>query len=235
MAYSDGDFSKAAANGGKSRVYPFDGDAETYYTEQEFIQNASDFRALRLNALDPTEPLCYLVKETDPQDAGGGLLRWSRVYSRIPKQRNEYETVTYTFPGYSATLASEFQSPFGLITAVLPFITDPGRAPIARKVTSRMQFDYFLVGFNGSYRTVAEIPTVSGQRYTFGTFWEGKSGQDLPDRILYQASLANFSTPTVEAWKALVTAGTEVVVEDSEIRRWRGNIYERMTRYVVAQ
>lgn len=235
--YSDGNFSKAEANGGKNRFYPFEGDNASFYTEQEWIQDASAFKPLKLNTIDPTESLCYLVRETDPQDIGGGLVKWQRVYSRIPATRSEYETISYTFPGYMAKLETAFQSPFGVLTAALPFVNpdDPGRVPLARKVTCRVQYDYFLVGFNGAYPTASLIPTSEGQRFVFGAEWPTNPGQDLPDRILYHSSIAAYSSPTVEEWRALVLSGTEVVAEDSEVRRWRGNIFERSTRYLVAQ
>ncbi len=237
-ALDDGDFTIEKAWGAKRITFPFDGDSTSFYTEQDFTQDLSSFAALPLNTQDPDDPLSFLVAESPLQDMGGNVVRWTRTFARVPESRNEFETFAYTFPGYWATLTSKFVTPWGVeLTAAFPILDKPGRAPQTRAVTSRMRHEFFLCGAGPgtSYATPQLIPVIASQRYVYGSAWAATSGDDLPDKLLYPASSANYSVPTIEAWRALIAAGTEIVAEDSRISRWRGNIYMRVTRYLKAQ
>jgi hypothetical protein len=233
-SYSDGNFTIAAASGGKHRVFPFDGDTDSYVTTQDFIQLAANYRPLPLNSADPTDPTCFLVNESERRDIGGELVQWTRTYSRIPKQRNEYESFTYTFPGFGITWGTQFFLPWaGAPTlGTIPVVVDPGRIPITLRVTSRLQHDFFLVGATGQYAAPNAIPVIAAQRYVHGSAFGANAGGDVPDRILWNAT--NWTVPTIADFKALIAAGAEIVAEDSDLRRWRGNIYLRVTRYIKA-
>lgn len=233
MAYSDGNFAIAAQDGGENIILAFEGDPTARLLESHWIVDAGSFATTALNTKHPTNGNYYLVAETDVQDIGGGLVKWKKTYARVPAKRSEYESFVYTFPGYATKVGSTIQTPFGLLTTLLPTMTDPGRIPQARTVQSRLEFEYFLVGTNGTIQSASAIPVVRAQRYVYGSAFGLLTGRDIPDRILLHD--ATLCTPDVTTYQGWVTAGTEIVAEDSVIRRWRGNIYERVTRYVVAQ
>lgn len=239
LLWQDGDFTTATANGGKEKSFPFEGDPDTFITSQSFVQFFANFARLPLNSPDPDDANAYLVAESDLVDLGGGVAMWSRIYSRIPSPRNEYESFSYVFPGWAATLSAALTTPWALPSGTFTAVDDPGRRPMTESVTSRLYHEFFLVGQNGQYNAASDIPRVAAQTYQYGSGFGDNAGGDLPDRLLWPATLANGFTngtsPTKEAYKALVTAGTEIVAEDSKLKRWRGNIYERVTRYIVAK
>lgn len=240
--YSDGDFSLAAASSGKQKSFPFEGDTVSFVTTQNFIQLAANFEPLPLNSPDPEDPTAFLIGESERRDIGGELVEWTRTYARVPVSRNEFETYAYTFPGFVATYNSEYHSPWADAgVSILPYfpitpaptLTDPGRAPTVRTVTSRLAYDYFLCGAGGQYEKPQDIPLNASQRYVYGSSFGTAAGGDLPDRILWD--IATYCTPTTTEYRALITNETEIVAEDSRLSRWKGNIYQRVTRYVKAQ
>lgn len=239
ILWQDGDFTLASASGGKEKSFPFDGDSESFVSTQEFMQFYANWARLPLNSVDPDDPLAYLVAESPLQDLGGGIVKWSRTYARIPATRYEYESYAYTFPGYVATLEQRLTTPWALPSGTFTATDDPGRRPLTESVTSRLLHEYFLVGANGQYDAASDIPAIAAQTYRYGAYFGVNAGGDLPDKLLWPATTilgaVNGTSPTKEAYQALVVAGTEIVAEDSKLRRWRGNIYERVTRYVKAK
>jgi hypothetical protein len=239
LLWQDGDWTVASASGGKEKTFPFEGDPDAFLTTQSFVQFFANFARLPLNSVDPDDPISYLVAESELTDLGGGVVSWNRTYARIPSARNEYESFAYTFPGFVATLAQRQTTPWALPSGTHTAVDDPGRSPKTESVTSRLLHEYFLVGANGQYDTADDIPSTPAQTYVYGAFFGSNAGGDVPDRLLWPATTilgyVNGTSPTKEAYKALVTAGSEIVAEDSKLKRWRGNIYERVTRYVVAK
>ena len=204
---TDGTFITAAVQGGPNRILPFERDLTAFIEEQRYIIAKSSFARLALNTAHPSIASCYLVAETDPQNIGGGLVEWTRRYATIPATRNEYETYAYTF-----------------VEIIRATGGDGTRGPFTKRVVSRVEYAYYMVGAGGSYATVGDIPLVDGFR----------PQQDIWGSPIDVEFLSQTTDPTSDAYLALVAAETEIAVEDSEVRAWMGNIYERVTRYVVA-
>lgn len=99
---------------------------------------------------------------------------------------------------------------------------DGGRDPVTRIVHSILQYDYFLPSLPGQPKRFEDIPIISTQTIVDGT---GK------ETDTYSVS----STPNKAAYLTDVASGKLVVAEASVIRRWNGNIFERVTRFVRAQ
>ena len=101
-------------------------------------------------------------------------------------------------------------------------ISDAGREPYTKVVQSEIVYDYFLPGISAGVNThsditllgVEEIVTAEGSRT------ESYAPNSIPNRASYEAKIA---------------AGTRIVAENSTARRWRGEIFERATRYVIAE
>lgn len=97
---------------------------------------------------------------------------------------------------------------------------DVGREPLTEVVGSIVMLDYFLPGVTPNCTTPDDIPRLEPDTIIDNT------GQVVQ-------SYAVTSTPTRADWLAKI--GTLVIVEASNVVRWRGNIYERGTRYCIAK
>ena len=98
----DGDFTLPKANGQRLLTYPFDGDNNSFYFTQTFMQRFDHFEALPLDTPDTEFLDAFLVKETPLLDLGAGIAQWSRIYARIPSARQEMESYAYIVPGITA-------------------------------------------------------------------------------------------------------------------------------------
>lgn len=223
--FTDGVYTSPVVIGPARISFPFSGDSATKIIEQDFMVKFSSFSALALNTAHATYTDAYLVGESPLQAVGGGLATWTRTYAQKPAQRNEYESFAYQFIGY-------------LGDQLPPYDTWPGtgeqrgRDPFTKKVLSRIQHDYFRIfPSGGDYTDVSSIPFVYAQTYIADETNE-RQVRYLTDTTLNP--VAGETIPSQEDYKDLVTNGDEIVAEDCDIRRWMGNIYERVTRYVVA-
>jgi hypothetical protein len=97
-----------------------------------------------------------------------------------------------------------------------------GRPPITRVVTSWLHHNYFMPGVSPGVESPDQIELFNPILIvdSDGNETETISATTIPDN---------------DDWRALVVARTKVVAEPSIVKRWRGNIYERITRYITAQ
>lgn len=99
---------------------------------------------------------------------------------------------------------------------------EPGRAAEALEVGSIVQLDYYLPGVTLGVASPFDIPIVEALEIYDG---DGiKTDTFTPS-----------TTPALSDWRAQIAAKDRVCVVRSVVRRWMGNIYERATRYCVAQ
>lgn len=286
--FYDGDFTVAEATSPRRKTFPFEGDIDSFWFEQDFVQTFADFTRLPLDVADEEIEHAYLVEETPLQELGIGIGRWTRVYSTIPNSRVEQETFAYTVPGiapdpfvfihvisanstvgsytrltigapnfdlavgdpviinYTAltttpstmvfhrsvtrqvrainsgagTFDVDLITDVGTITYNIAYKSEKARRPLVKVVPSFLHFDYYLPGVSAGITTPADIPILQAAEIVLPT-------GDRTD------SYSSITTPTLTAYRAAVVAQTQIVVEPSVIKRWRGNIYERVTRYVV--
>lgn len=77
---------------------------ERLILRQDFIQNVEDFAALALDTAHPNFADFILVEEGPHIDLGGGRVRWTRTYARVPDEFTRPNgNYNYTFPGYTGT------------------------------------------------------------------------------------------------------------------------------------
>lgn len=217
----DGTWNSPQPTGPRVPAYPFEGDDESCYFDQRYQVKAEDFTKGITSSEHPTATGFYLVSETNIADVGGGVLEFTRRYSTIPVSRSEFEMFSYNFIGYMGT--------WGINVDVVT-----GRERFVQSVLSRVQFDYYLVDPFGVesvpdhiYTDVEDIPLVAAQSY--------KIGGIVSDYLYDAPPFALASVPSRTSYEALVTGGSEIVAEESVLRRWQGNIWERITRYVKAK
>lgn len=99
---------------------------------------------------------------------------------------------------------------------------EPGRPAEALEVGSSLQLDYYLPGVSAGIATPFDIPIIDEIQIYDG------------DGVKTDSFTAD-TAPTIAEWRAQVAAGEKVCVVGSIVRRWKGNIYERATRYCIAR
>lgn len=97
----------------------------------------------------------------------------------------------------------------------------PPRIPITRSVTSRIDYDYVLPGTTPGYETGDDITTPD-------PFVITNTDNEQTD------TLSATTLPTQSDYEDSIDDG-EWLVAESYVRRWQGNIYERLVRTVRAQ
>jgi hypothetical protein len=231
---------------------PFNGDSGAYVLEQDwqFNNQSAAWAPTALNTAHPVFTSYYLVSEGPLSDLGGGEVKWTRTYAQVPSSRDDENTMNYEFIGY---YGFTFQA--GGTAVAGP----GGRFPFTASCSVRVHNDYFMIGAGGSYATAALIPLLYRLRYYVPAgSWVGSSfvptttnptTQALtgsPIKVLwdststipntsYAINLTPATVPSRSAYEALVAAQSEIIAEDSQLTRWKGNIYQRATKYIVAQ
>jgi hypothetical protein len=101
----DGSYLEPVTNGPRRYEYPFrmNGDKISSLFEQEFWQAAATFHPAEFAVAHPTEPGFYLVKESEPVEFMAGLLKFTRMYSRVPTQQIVPGSMYVTKPALSGT------------------------------------------------------------------------------------------------------------------------------------
>jgi hypothetical protein len=191
---------------------PIEGDTTTTQFDQDYMVNIADYAPLAEGTVHGTHASHYLIKESAVEDLGGGIGKFTRTYSMVPADRNEYETFAYNFIGF-------WPSPgiYGM--------GGTGRDRFTRTVVSRLAHHYAI--------TTPPI-VIRAQDYFVTGSDTLKLDWLFPAAYTYHSSDQDGSL-TVETYQGWVTSGThEFVAEDSRISRWQGNIYERVTRYIYA-
>ena len=109
-------------------------------------------------------------------------------------------------------------------TMVFTFVkkVEPGRVPESLEVASQIQLDYWLPGVSAGVPDAFSIPLIRCLEIYDGA---GTKVQ----------SFTSSTTPTLAQWRSQIAAKSKVCVVSSVVRRWMGNIYERATRYCIAQ
>jgi len=97
---------------------------------------------------------------------------------------------------------------------------DIGREVFSEEVTSWMQYDYFLPGVSANVNSFSDITIFNSPVIV---------DADGNRTTTYGATTA----PTKTEYLTDVKNKVPYIAHDSIIKRWMGNIYERMTRYII--
>lgn len=122
--FQDGDLSTAQIDGPKRWLRPFDDDFAQVVFEQDYQQFEDDFAPLPLDTPHDTIKDAYLVSESPLDALGGGVVKWTRTYARIPASRQRFESYSWTVPGigteavYSTVNISSNSSAAGVTTLI---------------------------------------------------------------------------------------------------------------------
>jgi len=269
---------------------PIPGVKTEYLLTQDFVQDRASFAPKDLNSAHPYSEFStfLLVEEGERRDIGGGLVRWTRSYAKVPDTHYDWEMTNYSFIGLTGS---------GGVNVP----TIQGRNRSSRQVKSRLQFDYFLVPSTGVTDPIlggdpfdisdpGDIPKVWAMQYVFQAAFHGAvfGGIFYPTDVLNGASSSSPTWPTLEQYQGMMAdaltnewgagvskvilfndytisgtyptlsghymgavdtstsvpattvdgthpGGGIIPIEDSRLVRWRGNIWQRITRFALAQ
>lgn len=287
ILWQDSDLTTPLVDGPRRWMRPFDDSFEQVVFEQDYQQFEDDFVPTPLDTPHDDYPDAYLVREGELSALGGGVVKWTRTYSRIPNSRQAWESYSWLVPGigsgaiFTAQPVSSAANAAGVTTITcsgdtsaavgdsvsisytftdgttgtqygrnvirtvlagsgtvfdVALITEPGgtltynsarkiepgRPAEALEVGSSLQLDYYLPGVSAGISTPFDIPIIDEIQIYDG------------DGVKTDSFTAD-TAPTIAEWRAQVAAGEKVCVVGSIVRRWKGNIYERATRYCIAR
>lgn len=227
-------------------IQPWSANQAAAVLEQDFMVAQSAYQPLRLNT--PYNPawatgwigavnlqFFYLVKEGALEDMGGGISKLKRTFAVIPPTRNEVEQFVYNFVGFQDSLTGSTRQ----------------FTPI--NVLSRLQYDYFIFDDFG----VLDLGIFPGGPKLNAATGLYPGGLILPPQYYFQNPAGFFkllfatevgglsdgngidpSTATVPSYSqylGFINDGAELIAEGSTMNRWMGNIFERRTRFILAQ
>jgi hypothetical protein len=187
--------------------HPFPDDPSHVIERRVYRQNIEKYEPLDPGELLEESDNMFLIAQ-DLLQRDGDLIRFYREYANLPNRPRIPETHSYEFIGFAAP---------------------NGRPRRTRAVNAEIQYDYFIPGVNG-IKDLDSVPVIEGQKYY------SSIGAPYETDFLTQGLTLGDTIPTRNAYLALVTAKTEIVVEDSTRTHYRGGpIIERKTIYIKAQ
>jgi hypothetical protein len=252
LAIYDGDFTVPEPVGLPIFQSPIRATTAEYIFTQDWMQALKDYKPAALNTPHPSAgqtpdySAFVLVAEGPRQDMGGGIVKWQRTYAKLPASHDEFESYAYPFIGLAGAWTVGNQS---------SVVTATGRGRTSHVVTSRVQHDYFLVR---APSTAGDIPILKALRYFAGALPGPNTGLETdfvidetgavpassPSRAQYLAWMANATTYGFRGgaivsndsatWTAVVNP-SQFIAEDSRLTRWQGSIWQRQTRFILAQ
>ena len=231
--WTDGDWTTASHVGGPSYSSPLPGTTDPLILRQDCMILAASYSALAISTAHPTETTYKLVQETDRQDQGGGVVKWTRVYAKVPAAWTEYSELAYNFIGYMGV--------FGINVE-----TATGRERFTKIVPMKICHDYWIAngtsqtdpiagGTGVTITTAGNIPRIQGTLYT-----EAGYPTLLTDYLKDSPPFVTASAPDRTAYEAYISTDAatatsySIVVETSKLDRWMGEIWHRTTTYVKA-
>lgn len=183
-----------------ARVFGYDAEVQAKFFTQEFVVNGSDFTPLPFNSsVIVGGTTYYLVDESNTQDAGGGMVRWTRTYYQKPPDRSEYENIVYN---YTLVYVRDIDS--GL------WISFPLGASFPLQVATRVDYKYYTTDDPAN-----DIPTNKGWKI-----------------FKIDNAICTQGTNPVSGTVPNLAITSPYLGEDSEVTRWKGDIWVRKQRWV---
>ena len=250
----------AAAAGDVRKFYPVPQiEDQCYGIEQDFEVLSSSFAALALNTPHPSDATCFLQSETPTGDQGGFITRWTRRYYQIPPGWDDSENYAAKFPGTpgyailpnsgSAGLLgrNSFTPPGGVDSRMHwdYFMVGAGRTYASADLIPLIPVQVYYPTAEPTQFGDSVVPAAG---LTFSTE-SGGSQYFLPTTPTKETYFGWVTNAAAHGWASgyddgtgkwqaagqpLVTNPGQIVVECRKVRLM-GNIWGRMTRYVLAQ
>jgi hypothetical protein len=204
----------------------------------------------------------FLVNEGERRDIEGGLVRWTRTYAKKPASYSDFETYPYSFIGtntlvgatvitrtqqtriVSSRLLHEFYivgtSGTGLIT---PDYASAGAIPIVNGMHYVFQATISGFTYGGITMETTLLQPAASSVPTYPTSEDYQSmvsdalsnGWSATVTVLsiYPTASGTYMAGVINTGST--TLGGQIPAENSRINRWNGNIWERVTRFILAE
>lgn len=211
----DGDYTTAKKLRPPRRTAPFPQTNEYCIIEQDYMQLRSSWAPTTIGTALAGEAGYELVAES-PTRSEGSMFIWTRTYAKKPTAFDDAEKFPYNFIGYFGASGT---------------ITVQGRDRFVKSVASRIHTEFFTIGTGGDYADIEHIPINYAQKY----HWPASEDQVTDFLCTAADGFDSSTTPSRATYEGWITAGTEIVAEDSEIARWMGRFFIRKTRYIIPQ
>jgi len=99
LLWQDGDYTTPLRDGARRWLRPFDDNFAQVMFEQDYQQFEDSFSPLTLDTPSDDFSDAYLVREGELSALGGGVVKWTRTYARIPASREVFEGYSWLIPG----------------------------------------------------------------------------------------------------------------------------------------
>lgn len=240
---TDGDFTVASAISDYRYSTPIPNVGIVYMVEQDFAVATGSFSPIAVGTVHPFLSNYYLQKETALQPTSiANVMRWTRVYCKVPASHVLPTTVSYTFTGYAGNTSS-----FTIAGVGTPIM---GRFPKTLVVPAEITFDYFLLD-GITYTTPLDVPVISEQKYylaggsvntvaadIYSDGYLGYSQATATPQFEYDLTDNPASAyPTREYYEYMIANKIKIVAVASQADLWNGygNIVRRQTTRIYPQ
>jgi Putative Ig domain len=229
----DGDFTEAQIAGIAEYEIPFPEDPRPYLYRIPYWQLIDHYEEPELGSAGPLGGFYVGGAQASFKAIGGGVVEFKREFATVPASRSEYESFVYPYQ------LVQWKVEDGVFSASIN--------EVPTTMMSRVQYDYFVVG--GSSGLVSGSgggSPFSGSNlggWTLGTPTAGAIDSiPLPKAPRAMVDSGVFATYLyfMHGYQTIYTLGgvpigTEFLAEDSTMRRWKGHIYERKCRFLIAE
>jgi hypothetical protein len=97
--WANSSLSSPTPDGARRWLRPFDDNFAQVMFEQDYQQFEDSFSPLTLDTPSDDFSDAYLVREGELSALGGGVVKWTRTYARIPANREVFESYSWLVPG----------------------------------------------------------------------------------------------------------------------------------------
>ena len=99
LLWQSGDYTNPLPDGARRWLRPFDDNFAQVMFQQDYQQFEDSFSPLTLDTPSDDFSDAYLVGESELSALGGGVVKWTRTYARIPASRQVFEGYSWLIPG----------------------------------------------------------------------------------------------------------------------------------------
>lgn len=225
LLWTDGTFTTEAMIGAPRYSCAIPGVATANVLKVDYMVFAANYTPLAINTDYGSSTGFRCVGDSELQDIGGGVCKFTRTFAKVPATWTDYEEYSYSFIGLAGAYGVNAE-------------TATGRERFTETVLSKVVYDYWIAdgssqtqnGDTATITTAANIPTVARTKY-----YEAGYATLETDYLKDSPPYATATVPSRTTYEGYVSGGTYVLVpEGSLITRYMGQIWQRKTRYIKA-
>jgi hypothetical protein len=237
--FIDGDLNSPVAIGLPSISYPFDNNSARRIS-QKYACLQSKHEKMSIGETHPTFSNAILTEETASSDIGGGVVEFSRVFHEVPSTITEFATMNVTYPAiYQGkkwkTTVTEADDGDGDSSD-----GDAGGDEVVEYSETSEEQTWLKKRESYTKSVIAKVQKVF---YSSGAV-HPSTGEEVSDASDYATQEAwspkiyidwygyvnvdyvdELTNPTWGAYLGMVYGRGKVVLADSKVEKWRGNIY----------